>query len=161
MFLAVNILLWLVVAVLAFVAALHGRVLFEDGARNGALEFLRLLPRIGAGVIGSGFIAEILPKATVASWIGPDSGLFGVIAGGRLCHWLGGAQERGGRAAGDRLFHGLGALRHPSAGCLGGPADAAARRLVARGRLAAIAVHCGGTSDDAGAAVSTPGSKPH
>ncbi len=74
MFLAVNILLWLVVAALAFVAALRGRVLFNEGARTGALEFLRLLPRIGAGVIGSGFIAEILPKATVASWIGPVVG---------------------------------------------------------------------------------------
>ena len=46
MFLAVNILLWLVVAALAFIAALRGRVLFNEGARNGALEFFRLLPRI-------------------------------------------------------------------------------------------------------------------
>jgi hypothetical protein len=61
MFLAVNILLWLVVAVLAFIAAMRGRVLFNTGAREGVLEFIRLLPRIGAGVIGSGFIAEVLP----------------------------------------------------------------------------------------------------
>jgi len=95
MLLAVNILLWLVVAVLAFVAALRGRVLFTDGMRDGILEFLCLLPRIGAGVIGSGFIAEILPKAAVASWIGPGSGLIGV-----LIATLGGALTPGGPVVG-------------------------------------------------------------
>ena len=64
-------------------------------ARNGVLEFLRLLPRIGAGVIGSGFIAEILPKATVASWIGPDSGFLGVVIA-----TLGGALTPGGPVVG-------------------------------------------------------------
>ena len=95
MLLAINILLWLVVAALAFVAAVRGRVLFIDGARNGILEFVRLLPRIGAGVIGSGFIAEILPKAAVASWIGPGSGLLGV-----LIATLGGALTPGGPVVG-------------------------------------------------------------
>ena len=95
MFLAVNILLWLVVAVLAFITAMRGRVLFNAGAREGALEFLRLLPRIGAGVIGSGFIAEVLPKALVASWIGPGSGFFGVVIA-----TLGGALTPGGPVVG-------------------------------------------------------------
>jgi len=95
MFIAVNILLWLVVAALAFTAALRGRVLLIDGAREGVLEFIRLLPRIGAGVIGSGFIAEVLPKALVASWIGPESGFFGV-----LIATLGGALTPGGPVVG-------------------------------------------------------------
>ena len=95
MFLAVNILLWLVVAVLAFTAALRGRVLFTEGAREGVLEFVRLLPRIGAGVIGSGFIAEVLPKALVASWIGPGSGFVGVVIA-----TLGGALTPGGPVVG-------------------------------------------------------------
>jgi len=95
MFLAVNILLWLVVAALAFFAALRGRALFIEGAREGALEFVRLLPRIGAGVIGSGFIAEVLPKALVASWIGPGSGFIGVIVA-----TLGGALTPGGPVVG-------------------------------------------------------------
>lgn len=95
-FLAVNVLLWLVVAALAFVAALRGRVLFNDGAaREGVLEFIRLLPRIGAGVIGSGFIAEVLPKALVASWIGPGSGFLGVMIA-----TLGGALMPGGPVVG-------------------------------------------------------------
>ena len=95
MILVVNILLWLVVGVLAFMAALRGRVLFNDGAREGLWEFVRLLPRIGAGVVGSGFIAEVLPKALVASWIGPGSGFIGV-----LIAMLGGALTPGGPVVG-------------------------------------------------------------
>jgi hypothetical protein len=95
MILAVNILLWLVVGALAFMAALRGRVLFNDGAREGLWEFIRLLPRIGAGVVGSGFIAEVLPKALVASWIGPESGFIGV-----LIATLGGALTPGGPVVG-------------------------------------------------------------
>lgn len=95
MILAVNILLWLVVGVLAFMAALRGRVLLDDGVREGLWEFIRLLPRIGAGVIGSGFIAEVLPKALVASWIGPGSGFIGV-----LIATLGGALTPGGPVVG-------------------------------------------------------------
>jgi hypothetical protein len=95
MILAVNVLLWLVVGVLAFMAALRGRVLFNDGAREGLWEFIRLLPRIGAGVVGSGFIAEVLPKALVASWIGPESGFLGV-----LLATVGGALTPGGPVVG-------------------------------------------------------------
>jgi uncharacterized membrane protein YraQ (UPF0718 family) len=95
MTLAVNILLWLVVGVLAFFAATRGRVLLEDGVRAGLGEFLRLLPRIGAGVIGAGFIAEIMPKAVVASWIGPGSGFLGVVVA-----TLGGALTPGGPVVG-------------------------------------------------------------
>jgi hypothetical protein len=95
MTLAINILLWLIVAALAFTAALRGRVLLNEGARDGVLEFIRLLPRIGAGVIGSGFIAEVLPKALVASWIGPGSGFMGV-----LIATLGGALTPGGPVVG-------------------------------------------------------------
>jgi hypothetical protein len=95
MILDVNILLWLVVGVLAFLAAMRGRVLLNDGTREGLWEFVRLLPRIGAGVVGSGFIAEVLPKALVASWIGPGSGLIGV-----LIATLGGALTPGGPVVG-------------------------------------------------------------
>jgi uncharacterized membrane protein YraQ (UPF0718 family) len=95
MTLAVNLLLWLVVAILAFLAAMRGRVLLNNGAREGAWEFTRLLPRIGAGVIGAGFIAEVLPKALVASWLGPQSGFVGV-----LIATLGGALTPGGPVVG-------------------------------------------------------------
>jgi len=95
MTLAINILLWLVVGVLAFLAAMRGRVLLNDGARDGVIEFIKLLPRIGIGVVGSGFVAEVLPKALIGSWLGPESGLLGVALA-----TLGGALTPGGPVVG-------------------------------------------------------------
>ena len=95
MTLAINILLWLVVGVLAFFAAMRGRVLLDDGARDGAIEFVKLLPRIGVGVVGSGFIAEILPHDLIGSWLGPESGIVGVMLA-----TLGGALTPGGPVVG-------------------------------------------------------------
>lgn len=93
--LAVDIMLWLVVGGLALLAALRGRVLLVDGLRAGAVDFVHLLPRIAIGVIGSGYIAALLPKAMVAPWLGPESGLTGV-----LIATLGGALTPGGPVVG-------------------------------------------------------------
>jgi hypothetical protein len=93
--LAINFLLWLVVACLALFAASRGRVLLNTGAREGLIEFIRLLPRIGIGVVGSGYIAEVLPKALIAPWLGPESGLIGVIIA-----TIGGALTPGGPVVG-------------------------------------------------------------
>ncbi len=95
MTLAVNILLWLLVGGLAFIAAMHGRVLLTEGARDGAIEFIKLLPRIGIGVVGSGFVAEVLPRELIGSWLGPESGFIGVALA-----TLGGALTPGGPVVG-------------------------------------------------------------
>jgi len=95
MTLAIDILLWLLVGVLALLAVLRGRLLLNDGLRSGAVDFLHLLPRIGIGVVGSGYIAEILPKALIAPWLGPESGLTGV-----LIATFGGAVTPGGPVVG-------------------------------------------------------------
>jgi uncharacterized membrane protein YraQ (UPF0718 family) len=95
MTMAINIMLWLVVGALALGAALRGRVLLNDGARDGVVEFIHLLPRIAIGVVGSGFVAEVLPKALIAPWLGPESGLTGVIIA-----TLGGALTPGGPVVG-------------------------------------------------------------
>jgi uncharacterized membrane protein YraQ (UPF0718 family) len=95
MTLAVNILLWAIVVGLAIIAGLRGRLLLNDGLREGALEFIRLLPRITIGVIGSGFIAEAVPNSVIAPWLGPESGLLGV-----LIATVGGALTPGGPVVG-------------------------------------------------------------
>jgi hypothetical protein len=93
--LAINLLLWLVVAWLAFFAASRGRVLLNEGIREGVIEFIRLLPRIGIGVVGSGYIAEVLPKELIGPWLGPESGFIGVAIA-----TLGGALTPGGPVVG-------------------------------------------------------------
>ena len=73
-------------------------MLLDNGARDGVSDFVLLLPRIALGVVGSGFIAEVLPKALVAAWIGAGLRRHGLViatlarrahagrAGGRLLH---------------------------------------------------------------------------
>ena len=95
MTLAINVLLWLVVGILAVIAATRGRVLLDDGVRAGVMEFILLLPRIGVGVVGSGFVAEALPNEWIAPWIGPESGLLGVAIA-----TIGGALTPGGPVVG-------------------------------------------------------------
>lgn len=95
MTLVIDILMWLVVGLLALLAALRGRILLHDGMRQGASEFIHLLPRIAIGVTGSGFIAAVLPAEMVVSWLGPESGMTGL-----LIATLGGALTPGGPVVG-------------------------------------------------------------
>lgn len=95
MTLVIDIMLWLFVGVLAFAAERRGRMVFNEGVRNGAIDFLHLLPRIGIGVIGSGYIAEALPKTLIAPWLGAESGFTGI-----LLATIGGALTPGGPVVG-------------------------------------------------------------
>jgi hypothetical protein len=95
MTLAINLGLWLIVGALALTAGLRGRILLNGGLRGGAIEFIHLQPRIGIGVVGSGYIAAVLPQALMASWLGPESGITGV-----LLATLGGAMTPGGPVVG-------------------------------------------------------------
>src|SRR5262249_30279806 len=93
--LAINIFLWGVVVVLGTMAALRGTALFRDNVRESVIEYVRLLPRIALGVIGSGFIAEAMPQDIIVPWIGPASGLLGVAIA-----TIGGACTSGGPVVG-------------------------------------------------------------
>jgi len=93
--LAVNLLLWVLVAVLASIAARRGSGLLHDGVREGLYEFVRLSPRIFIGVIGSGFIAAVLPRDLIAAWLGPHSGIAGLVIA-----TVGGALTPGGPVVG-------------------------------------------------------------
>ena len=77
-FLIVNILLWVLVAVLALTAAVRSKALFREGAKEGARDFVLLLPRIMIGVVGSGYVAAIMPEDLITTWIGPNSGILGI-----------------------------------------------------------------------------------
>ena len=87
MIILIDVLLWGIVAALAFFAALRGRTLLLDGTREAAIDFLSLLPRLTLGVVGSGFIADAMPQDLIGRLLGPDSGLTGVsiaVLGGAL-----------------------------------------------------------------------------
>jgi hypothetical protein len=77
-FLIVNLLLWALVAGLALTAAVRSKALFREGATEGARDFVMLLPRIMIGVVGSGYIAAIMPQDLITTWIGPNSGIPGI-----------------------------------------------------------------------------------
>ena len=74
----IDALLWTFVVVLAVAAAMRSRTMMWTGLRDGAVDFLRLIPRLVLGVIGAGFFAEVLPQDVIVSWFGPQSGLLGL-----------------------------------------------------------------------------------
>jgi hypothetical protein len=78
MILFVDLLLFTIAGVLAVIAATRGRVLLRDSAREGLVDFFKLIPRIMLGVVGSGFIAAMLPQEVVGRWLGADSGVMGL-----------------------------------------------------------------------------------
>jgi hypothetical protein len=101
---AIVIFLWLIVFALGFVAIMRSRALFRAALKGGAVDFLRLLPRLTIGVLGSGFIAEVMPQALIAQWLGPGSGLAGTAVAA-----LAGALTPGGPMIGFAI--GVAALR--------------------------------------------------
>lgn len=77
--LVIGIVLWVLVATLAFIAAVRSKALFREGAFEGARDFLVLIPRVMIGVVGSGYIAAAMPQDLITNWIGPNSGLVGIL----------------------------------------------------------------------------------
>ena len=161
----VDALLFVIAAVLALIAATRGRVVLRDSAREGVLDFFKLMPRIMLGVIGAGYIAALLPQEVVGRWLGADSGVAGIAIA-----MLGGFLTPGGPVIGfsigtAALKGGAGARRSsptpPPGRCLpiqrlfiwelGG--HAAQAGLAADCRLLAAADPGGAWRDAAGAAV--------
>ncbi len=93
-----NIILWGVVAAVALVAASRSRFLLQEGTREGVLDFFRIIPRIFLGVVGSGFLAEIIPQDLITQSLGPNSGVIGVCIAS-----LAGALTPGGAVIGFAL----------------------------------------------------------
>ena len=72
-------LLWVIALLLGLIAASRSRTVFRDSVREGAVDCLRLIPRIMLGVIGSGYIAALPPQDGVGQWVGADSGALGIV----------------------------------------------------------------------------------
>lgn len=78
MILIVDGILWVIVVALAVTVAVRARPHLGTTTREGFMDAVRLLPRIGLGVIGAGYIAAALPNDVIARWLGADSGMVGV-----------------------------------------------------------------------------------
>jgi hypothetical protein len=78
--LIIDIILWGSVAVLALLAWQRGRTVLVSSAREGTMDFITIVPRVALGVIGSGYIAAIIPPQVITGWLGPNSGWSGVLA---------------------------------------------------------------------------------
>jgi hypothetical protein len=76
--LIIDIVLWTIVAALALTGFIRRRPEFAGTVRFGARDFVALLPRIAIGMIGSGFIAAILPSELIPAWFGADTGILGL-----------------------------------------------------------------------------------
>src|SRR5258706_11720749 len=67
------------VAAVGFIALRRGRLVLTTSVREGAMDFINIVPRIALGVIGSGYIAAVIPQEIITGWLGPNSGWFGVL----------------------------------------------------------------------------------
>lgn len=78
--LLIDVILWGSVAAVGLIAYRRGPKIMTASLREGAMDFINIVPRIALGVIGSGYIAAVIPQEVITGWLGPDSGWFGVAA---------------------------------------------------------------------------------
>ncbi len=76
--LLIDIILWGTVIGVGLVAWRRGPKVMTASLREGTMDFINIVPRIAVGVLGSGYIAAVLPQQVITSWLGPNSGWLGV-----------------------------------------------------------------------------------
>lgn len=76
--LLIDVILWGSVAAVGFIAFRRGSTVLKASLREGAADFIKIVPRIALGVIGSGYIAAVIPQEIITGWLGPSSGWLGV-----------------------------------------------------------------------------------
>ena len=72
-----TILLAFIALALSMIALRRGRPVFLAGFADAQKQFVHLLPRLIIGILGSGFLAHLLPREAVLAWFGPNSGIIG------------------------------------------------------------------------------------
>jgi hypothetical protein len=75
----IDVILWASVAGLGLMAWQRGRPVFVTSLREGSMDFVQIVPRIALGVIGSGYIAAVIPSEFIIGALGPNSGWLGVL----------------------------------------------------------------------------------
>ncbi|CAN1537062.1 hypothetical protein MCEMSEM23_01611 [Rhabdaerophilaceae bacterium] len=96
--LAFTTLLFAIAAILSLFAYRRDPSVLKAGFADAKDQFVHLLPRLLVGIMGSGFLAHLLPKEAVLSLFGPNSGLMGTAMAS-----LAGALTPGGPVVGFAL----------------------------------------------------------
>ena len=76
--LLIDVILWASVAGVGYIAWRRGPKVMTASLREGTWDFIGIVPRIAVGVIGSGYIAAVIPQEIITGWLGPNSGWLGV-----------------------------------------------------------------------------------
>ena len=76
--LLIDIVLWGSVIAVGFIAWQQGPAVLTSSLREGTWDFIGIVPRIALGVVGSGYIAAVIPQEIITGWLGPNSGWLGV-----------------------------------------------------------------------------------
>ena len=76
--LIIDILLWGSLVGVSVIAWRQDKAVLGTALRSGGMDFINIVPRIALGVIGSGFIAAIIPSEVIVGGLGPDTGWLGV-----------------------------------------------------------------------------------
>jgi hypothetical protein len=76
--LLIDILLWGSLVGVGIIAWRQDKTVLTTALRKGGMDFVNIVPRIALGVIGSGFIAAIIPSEIIVGGLGPDTGWLGV-----------------------------------------------------------------------------------
>ena len=76
--LIIDILLWGSLIGVSIIAWRQDKAVLTVALRKGGMDFINIVPRIALGVIGSGFIAAIIPSEVIVGGLGPDTGWLGV-----------------------------------------------------------------------------------
>ena len=76
--LLIDVILWGSVIAVGFIAYQKGPTVLTSSLREGTWDFIGIIPRIALGVVGSGYIAAVIPQEIITGWLGPNSGWLGV-----------------------------------------------------------------------------------
>jgi len=74
-----TLLLWVIALILGVMAYLHPEKLHRQGIRIAWEHALTFLPKIIMALLVSGFFSVLIPTEMVATWIGKESGIKGIL----------------------------------------------------------------------------------
>ncbi|TYC51262.1 permease [Rhodobacterales bacterium] len=75
-----TVFLWATTILLGAIAWQKNDGTFTSGLRDAAREAVFITPRLCVGILGAGFVAELLPGELVSTYLGAGSGLPGLLA---------------------------------------------------------------------------------